>query len=237
MKRVPLIAGLAIALLAAAPAAAQTQPVDTTPTVSADGLGIATLAPDLATFQAYVTSTQKTSARARSVANGHVNAILKAASAAGVAKEDLLTERVSINRVSVKVHGKRRPRFRAEQVLQITVRRIAALSGLLAAVADTGANVDGPDFGFADPTQGRLLATRAALADARKRADDAAAQQGLRITGVRSIVLDPGSDTGDGNSGGSSDSAAAVPTSGGRVEAGTQRFVEQVRVIYTAAAL
>ena len=38
---------------------------------------------------------------------------------------------------------------------------------------------------------GRLLATRAALADARRRADDAAAVVGMRITGVRTVSLDP----------------------------------------------
>ncbi len=232
--RVSLLAGLAIALVAAAPAAAQTQPADTTPTVSADGLGTATLTPDLATFAAFVRSTQKTSEKARRVVNGHVEAILKAADAAGVAKEDQLTVRVSVNRTSVKVHGKRRPRFRAEQILQLRVRRIAALSGLLAAVADAGADIDGPEFGFADPSQGRLLATRAALADARRRADDAAAQQGLRITGVRSIILDPSSDSGGEDNSNSSGSSVAAPAAG-RIEPGSQQFDEQVRVVYTAA--
>src|ERR1700709_250309 len=139
MKRA-LLAGLAIALVAAAPAAAQTQPVDTTPTVSANGLGTATLTPDLATFEASVVATQRTSAKARKVANAHVRDILKAATAAGVAKEDLLTVRVTLFRTTVKVGKKHRTAYRAEQVLQITVRKIPALSGLLAAVADAGAN-------------------------------------------------------------------------------------------------
>ena len=74
----------------------------------------------------------------------------------------------------------------------IRARNVAGLAALLDAIAEAGADRLGdPDFGFADPSAGRLLATRAALADARRRADDAAATQGLRITGVRSVTLAP----------------------------------------------
>ena len=61
--RAPLLAGLALALLAAAPAAAQTAPVTPRQPSSADGRGTATLTPDLATFAAFVRTTQRTSAR------------------------------------------------------------------------------------------------------------------------------------------------------------------------------
>jgi uncharacterized protein YggE len=96
--------------------------------------------------------------------------------------------------------------------------------------------ISDPDFGFADPSNGRTLATRAALADARRRADDAAAVAGLRITGVRSVNLDPSSD------GGFDDSDSGATTGGGAekrpsttVSPGTRDFTEFVRVIYTAA--
>ena len=117
------------------------------------------------------------------------------------------------------------------------MRAIATLAPLIDAVADAGADQIGePEFGFADPSAGRTLATRAALADARRRADDAAAVAGLRITGVRSVNLDPDSDDGccedsaSGNSGGGS--AKSAPTT---VSPGTRDFVERVRVIYTVA--
>src|SRR3954454_11352150 len=45
---------LTLFVLFAAPAAAQTTPVDTTPTITADGLGTATLTPDVADFYAGV---------------------------------------------------------------------------------------------------------------------------------------------------------------------------------------
>jgi hypothetical protein len=130
-------------------------------------------------------------------------------------------------------------RYAAEQSLQIRSRDVKALGALLDAVANAGADsVRAPDFGFADPSQGRLLATRVALADARKRADDAAAQTGLRITGVRTVDVDPQTEPafeGEAAAGGSSDSAAKAPAT--QVQPGTQDFDARVRVIYTAAPL
>ena len=118
------------------------------------------------------------------------------------------------------------------------MRAVATLAPLIDAVADAGADQIGdPEFGFADPSAGRTLATRAALADARRRADDAAAVAGLRITGVRSVNLDPGLRRGASTTGlrqhrrlGAARSRR--PTT---VSPGTRDFVERVRVIYTAA--
>ena len=59
----PFLVGLAAFALLAAPAAAQTQPVDTTPTIAADGSGTATLTPDVADFAAGVERIAPTSTR------------------------------------------------------------------------------------------------------------------------------------------------------------------------------
>src|SRR4051794_25376234 len=232
--RIALAAAFAVLLVAAAPAAAQT--TDTTPTVAADGVGSATLTPDIAVFYASVSRRAATSRAARNAVNTRIAAILRVLHSAGVAAADIRTVGLSIDRE--RVRRKHRPtvtRYLAQQALQIRERNVARLGALLDAVADAGADAVGdPDFGFADPSAGRLLATRAALADARRRADDAAAQQGLRITGVRSIDLDPSSD-GEGfeNASGGSDSAKAPAST--HVSPGTQEFSEQVRVVYTAA--
>jgi uncharacterized protein YggE len=152
---------LALAVLALAlpvsPAAAQIP--DTTPLVSADGIGTATLAPDIAEFGVTVSRLARTSSGARSATNRRVAAILRAVRARGVA-------------------------------------------------------------------------------GARTRADDAAATQGLRITGVRSVTLAPqaldfGGDDSDAG-GGAFERAASEPT---QVSPGVQRFTERVRVVYTASPL
>jgi uncharacterized protein YggE len=234
--RTALLAVAAVLLLDlsfALPAAAQT--ADTTPTIVADGLGTATLVPDIADFEVVVLRRAPTSSAARGAANRRIAAILRAVKARGVADADIQTTGLELTRERVGRRGHRRVRYVAAQSLRIRARAVKQLGALLDAVANAGADqVRAPDFGFADPAQGRLLATRAALADARRRADDAAAQTGLRITGVRSVDLDPQtqpvveplSSAGGGESG-----AQKSPT---RVEPGTQDFEARVRVVYTA---
>jgi uncharacterized protein YggE len=225
-----VFAALAATLLLAAPAAAQT--TDTTPTIAVDGNGTATLVPDIADFQVGVQRRAPTSAAARRAANARIAAILKAAKAQGVAGTDIQTSGLSIERR--RVHH--RIRYTATQTLTIRSRDVQHLGALLDAVANAGADsVEAPDFGFADPSQGQQLAERAALADARKRADAAAAQTGLRITGVRSVDLDPQSGQFEPQSGGGASSGSSTKAPPTRIEPGTQDFSATVRVVYTAA--
>src|SRR3954470_12337777 len=179
------LATLAAALLLAAPAAAQT---DTTPTIAADGNGTATLVPDIADFQAGALRRAPTSAAARRSANARIAAILKAVKARGVAPATIKTSERSIE----PRRFRHRLRYTATQTLTIRSRDVKHLGALLDAVANAGADsLQAPEFGFADPSEGQRLAERAALADARTRADAAAAQTGLKITGVRGVDLDP----------------------------------------------
>jgi uncharacterized protein YggE len=222
-------------LAAAAPAAAQTA-ADTTPTIVADGIGTATLVPDLADFEVAVLRRAPTSSAARSAANRRIAAILRAVKAHGVADADIQTTALELTRERVGRRGHRRVRYTAAQSLRVRARDVKTLGALVDAVANAGADqIGSPSFGFADASAGRLLATRAALVDARRRADDAAAQSGLRITGVRTVDLDPQTEpVGPAAAGGGSNDAAKAPT---RVEPGTQDFDARVRVTYTAAAL
>src|SRR4051812_38435226 len=105
-----LAASVCAALLLAAPAAAlgQTQP-DTTPTVAADGIGTATLTPDIADFVVGVRRTDRTSAGARGATNRTVAAVVRVANAAGVAADDIRTVGLTVSRTRVK--RKHRPAF------------------------------------------------------------------------------------------------------------------------------
>jgi uncharacterized protein len=222
-----VLAALAATLLLAAPAAAQT--ADTTPTIAVDGNGTATLVPDIADFQAGVQRRAPTSAAARRAVNARIAAILKTLKAHGVADADTQTSGLGIERR--RVHH--RVRYTATQTLTVRSRDVPHLGALLDAVANAGADsLEAPEFGFADPSRGQQLAERAALADARARADAAAAQTGLRITGVRSVDLDPQSGVFEPqSSSGSSSAKAPRPT---RIEPGTEDFSATVRVVYTA---
>ncbi len=247
--RTALLAGLTFLALAA-PAAAQTPAPtpDTAPTIAADGVGLASLAPDIGSFTVYLQGRARSAVAARTAANKIARKIVQSATSAGVAAGDIRTLAVSTNRSRVK--PKRRPaytRFTARQYMVIVVRDVAKIGALIDAASDAGAdNIEGPEFGFSDPSQGRLLATRAAIADARRRADDAAAQTGLRIVSVRSVVLAPDDDESGGGGNDSGSSNALQPASGGNdessdapttVSAGVRQFVERVRVVFNAAPL
>jgi uncharacterized protein YggE len=78
-----------------------------------------------------------------------------------------------------------------------------------------------------------LAATRAAIADARRRADDAAAALGYQVTGVQSVQLDPQSQVVVPVAG--APSASAGPSTPTTVHPGVQEVDAQVEIVYTIA--
>jgi uncharacterized protein len=220
---------LAMTALGAAPAAAQQADPQT---LAAHGIGRVSLVPDQAELFLGVDRVRPTSRRARAVVNRRIAAVRRAVLRAGVEPSAIRTTGISITRDRVRARRGRpaRTRYFASAQLSVLTRDIRGLGALI------GADVFGPEWGFADPSVGEVMATRNALADARRRADDAAAQLGLRVTGVQSVDLAPGL----GDDGGFDDSADRA--SGGasedeetRVLPGEEEFVALVKVVYTVA--
>lgn len=226
-------AAVVVLAIGAAPAAAQDPQ-----TIAAPGIGRALLTPDQAEIFVSFERVRPSSRAARSVVQRRIDAIRRAVLGEGIAPESIQTTGISVNRERFRPRkGARvRIRFRASQSLEILSRDIPRLGDVIDAAAAQGADVFGPDFSFVDPSAGDVLATRAALADARRRADDAAAQLGRVVTGVLSVDLAPGvgdsgfdegqEDSGSGAAGGSSDGRT-------RVLPGQEEFVTLVKVIYT----
>jgi len=132
-----------------------------------------------------------------------------------------------------------RVRYVAQSALEVRTGQVAALGALFDAASAAGADdVEGASFSFADPSSGAVEATRAALADARRRAEDAAAQTGQRITGVQSVDLDPpaavplGSDESGSSGGGAQRDEVTAETT---VIPPRHDFSARVRVVYTIA--
>ena len=226
---------IGLAALGAAPAAAQDPP-----TLAAAGIGRVELAPDQAEIFLGVERLRPTSRAARTVVNRRIARVQRAIRARGIAAADIQTTGISVTRERVRARRGRaaRTRFRASSRLVVTTRDVPRIGALIDSVADAGADeVFGPEFSFQDPTMGDVLATRAAIADARRRADDAAAQIGQRVTGVQSVDLAPFTAGGpDRASGGSDDDGGAGGGSEGtRVSPGLEEFVALVRVVYTIA--
>jgi uncharacterized protein len=227
---------IGLAVLGAAPAAAQDPP-----TLAAAGVGRVELVPDQAEIFLGVDRVRPTSRAARAFVNRRIARVRRAILARGIAAEDIQTTGISVTRERIRARRGRpgRTRYHASSRLVVTTRDVPRVGALIDSVADAGADeVFGPEFSFQDPTMGDVLATRAAIADARRRADDAAAQIGQRVTGVQSVDLAPFTDGGgpERASGGSDDSDSGGGGEGAtRVLPGLEEFVALVRVVYTIA--
>lgn len=225
---------LITAAVAAAPAAAQGQPEPQT--LAAAGVGRAFLVPDQAELFVSVARVRPTSRAARAEVNRRIGAARRAILRQGIDPQAIQTSSVSVSRQRRRIRrdGPVRIRFRASSQLTVVSRDVPGLGRLIDAIADTGVDVFGPEFGFSDPSQGDMLATRSALADARRRADDAAAQLGMRVTGIQSVDLEPGlgvgfgsDDSGEGGAQGGDESTEVLP--------GLEEFTAVVKVVYTVA--
>lgn len=227
-------------VLVLAPAAHAQEPADRT--LGVQGLGEVELAPDVGTFDAVVRRTSPTSAGARNAANVRLNRIVARLRALGVPREDITTTRVSLSRERIRLRkgAPLRVRYTAAGAFAVRVQDTARVGRALDAAAGAGATgIDGPEFTFsqAKRTEGRLAAEKSALADARRRADAAAASQGQKVAGVRSIELDPSSANQSARE--SAPPAAAPPTPSAApgdaptpVLPGRETFSSAVRVVY-----
>ncbi|MDQ6807269.1 MAG: SIMPL domain-containing protein [Actinomycetota bacterium] len=235
--RVPIAAAVAALSLIFAPAALADA---TTPsTLSVDGSGSVMVTPDAASLSVSVTRSAATSGVALSAANRRVDAIVGAERAIGVPGSGIQTSGVSVAPGTVRVGPRGRQhrvrRFIATESLSITTTTVIVGRAIDVAVRGGADSVDGPNFSFSDPSAGVVAATNAALADARRRADAAAATLGYKVTGVQSVNLDPQSGALPGSGASGSAPVAAKPTTPTTVHPGAQQVDATVAVVYTIA--
>jgi uncharacterized protein YggE len=225
-------AACAALALALAPAAAQA--ADAPATLAIDGTGVALVAPDVASLSVEARSSASTRQSARRKCNARTRRVLAALAAQGVPRAELQTSGVSLDRSQVK----KKVRFSATNSITVRLTNVAKVGPVIDAVTKAGADsIDGPSFSFQDPSTGKAEATRAALADARRRADDAAAAVGQHVTGIRSIVIDPASSPASAT-GASLDKASSPAFTGAeptQVSPGRQEVTVTVEVVYTIA--
>ncbi|HEY5196580.1 MAG TPA: SIMPL domain-containing protein [Solirubrobacteraceae bacterium] len=176
---------------APAPAPAAAAPAST---LTITGEGTVEIAPDVATLSIEVRSTAATASGARSKANARTNAVLLAITKLGIDRGSIQTSGISLSRSQVAAtrHHPAHKLYAAANDLTVRTTEVSLVGPLVDAATRAGADsIDGPDFSFGDPSAGKAAATRAALADARSRADDAAAAIGYAVVGVQSIAIDP----------------------------------------------
>jgi uncharacterized protein YggE len=163
-------------------------------TLSITGDGSVEIAPDVATLSIEVRSTALTATGARSKANTRTNAVLAAITKLGIDRGSIQTSGISLARSQVAAtrHHPAHRLYSASNDLTLRTTNVSLVGPLVDAATQAGADsIDGPDFSFGSPSAGQAAATRAALADARSRADDAAAAIGYKVVGVQSVAIDP----------------------------------------------
>ncbi|MHB8690834.1 MAG: SIMPL domain-containing protein [Solirubrobacteraceae bacterium] len=209
-------------------------------TLAVQGNGRVFLKPDVASLTLTVTRTAPTAKQALGAANTRVDLIVNAIRALGVPASGIQTQSVNTSGGTVLVgpkhHKHRVHRFTASETLQVTTTTQLVGPVIDGATRNGADSISGPNFSFSDPSAGAIAATNAALTDARKRADAAAATLGYKVTGVESVNLDPGSSfVAAGSGGAASTPAPAGKTAPTNVSAGTQEVDAQVQVVYTIA--
>ncbi|MGH2877762.1 MAG: SIMPL domain-containing protein [Solirubrobacteraceae bacterium] len=227
-----MVAALSL-LGGAAPAIADS----TTSTLTVDGSGSVFVTPDVADLSVIISRSAASSRGALSLANRATGGLVLAVRHAGVSASAIQTQDVNVSSRTVRSgpHRHRERRWIATESLAIHITTISQTGPVIDAATRAGAsNVDGPTFSFSDPSAGKLAATRAAIADARRRADDAAAAIGYQVSGVQSLVIDPQSPPLLAAAGAPSQSAAGSPVAT-RVHPGREEVDAQVEIVYTIA--
>ena len=201
-------------------------------TLAAVGQGSVFRTPDQARLFVTVRKVRATSAAARGAVNRELTRIRQTLRGNGIPAADVQTDVVSVSRQATRRRGHpARIRYRAFTQLDVLSHDVPHLGALFDALAGAGADdVTGPEFSFADPAAAQIAATRRALANARRRADDAAAQLGSRVSGIASVDLDPSFSGPIESSAGSGSSSGTSPT---RLSPGREEIDATVRVVYT----
>src|SRR3954466_865181 len=239
------IAPLPLMLLALALPASATAADPVPSTLSVVGEGTARLAPDLAVVVVSFERRRKDAVAARNSVNTRSQRLISSATALGVDRKEIQTAAITLDRAvlrPLKKGGRQRIRYTAKGTVTVRVLDVDATGKLLNAATAAGANgIDGPNFDFSDPTAGRSAAEKAAVENARKRADAAAALVGQKVVGVQSLDLNPNSSettpaASPAAAGGAPSPKKASPTPT-PVAAGQEEFSATVTAVFLIAPL
>ncbi|MBL3586777.1 SIMPL domain-containing protein [Rhodovulum sulfidophilum] len=187
MRLVPL-APLALAVSAlVAPVA-----VDAAPELRVTGTGSATAAPDMATLRLGVGHEADTAAEAMALVSDDLGRVMAELQAAGIEARDIQTSGLNLSPVWGDRSEGKRPRitgYSAANGVTVRVRELDGLGPLLDTVIGTGANtLDGLSFGLQEPGPVMDEARRAAVAEARRKAELFASASGQSLGSLVSLV-------------------------------------------------
>lgn len=141
--------------------------------------------PDEARLQLGVQSLAASAEEAGRLNRDKMQRVSDALTRLGVKPDDLQTRNLSLQRID---YGEERGRFRAENVIEVTLRDVSKVGEAVTAVTQAGANVmSGPDLRVSDRETANRSAYASAYRAARARAEAYAEAAGLEIDRVLGI--------------------------------------------------
>ncbi|MEA2026537.1 MAG: SIMPL domain-containing protein, partial [Chloroflexota bacterium] len=163
---------------------------DTLRTISVNGVGRVKAEPDVADISLGVTKQGKEAAEAANKAAEAMDSMVTALLDMGIEENDIQTTNLSL---SPRYDWTQDPApivgWEANNMVSVTIRDIDSVGAVVDAATDAGAtNVNGISFRVEDPTEAEATARTAAVADAKAKAEQLAADAGVTITGVVSIT-------------------------------------------------
>lgn len=178
---------LAVPMAAGAETAAQTAAPGV---ITVTGEGVVEGAPDLAVLTLGVTTQAATAAAALAANSEGLAAVLARLSASGIEARDMQTSNLSLN-PNWTGYDQGAPKlvdYTATNQVTVRVRDLASLGVVLDAAVTDGANtLNGLMFGLSDPRPAMDTARKAAVTDARARAELLAGAAGVTLGRVLSI--------------------------------------------------
>jgi hypothetical protein len=192
------------------------------------GTGSVNVTPDRAAFAFGTVSQAPTASAALTASSGAVSRVIAAIQRAGVAKADLQTAEVSLS-ARWSDDGQTIVGYTASNTVTATVRKLGAAGDVVDAAVAAGANqVSGPSLLASDRTSAYRDALKAAVGDARAKAQTLAAASGV-TTGQITAIAEAGATPSPMLL------AGAARDSATEIEPGTQNVEATVSVTFALA--
>jgi uncharacterized protein YggE len=209
-------------------ASSDTTPPQTARSITVTGSGTISATPTQAGFDFGVSTRGKTAVQALDDDSAQMRKLIAALESAGIPATALQTSSVSLSPVTNDT-GSAIVGYTASNTVSATIDDLSRAGTTVDAAVNAGANqVDGPNLTVADQSKLYSSALRAAVVDARAKADVLAAAGGLQVGAVTSIEENgfsgpiPFTDA----------KAAAEPTP---VQAGTSQITANVTVVFAGS--
>ena len=192
----PFAAAFAAVVFSALPALAD-QPAP--PSLQASGQGIEYAVPDIAIVSLGVTSRGRTASEALTANSADLAAAIAAITGSGVADKDIGTSGFSIypvyaqNSDGSQTQPPKIAGYEVSNEVRVTIRDIAQSGAILDKVVTAGANrVSGISFDSADRKTPADAALKAAIAEAKRKAELMAAAAGVKLVRILSVSTSEG---------------------------------------------